>query len=99
MPKIKVCCIKSIQEARLALSLGADFLGLVGPMPSGPGTLTIEQIKEIKDQLSQEVKCFFLTSKTSFEAIAKEYDCLRTSHIQLTDHVNPNVRIFLKNEY
>ncbi len=39
-PKIKICCISSPDEAAIAAAAGADLLGLVGPMPSGPGVLT-----------------------------------------------------------
>jgi len=37
--RLKVCCISSPEEARLAIAAGADALGLVGPMPSGPGVI------------------------------------------------------------
>ena len=36
--KIKICCINSPDEARLAIRLGADALRLVGQMPSGLAT-------------------------------------------------------------
>ncbi len=36
--RVKICCIASLEEAELALR-GADALGLVGAMPSGPGIL------------------------------------------------------------
>ncbi len=35
--RVKVCCIASVDEARLALAHGASALGLVSAMPSGPG--------------------------------------------------------------
>ena len=31
--RVKVCCISSLEEARMAIQAGADALGLVGPMP------------------------------------------------------------------
>ena len=37
--RIKICCIQSAAEARLAIAAGADALGLVGAMPSGPGPI------------------------------------------------------------
>jgi phosphoribosylanthranilate isomerase len=37
IPKVKICCISSQEEAALAIKYGASALGLVGPMPSGPG--------------------------------------------------------------
>jgi len=51
VPKIKVCCISSLTEAQLALQHGADVLGLVGAMPSGPGVITDERIATIVWQL------------------------------------------------
>ena len=34
---IKICCIQSESEARVAAEAGATHVGLVGAMPSGPG--------------------------------------------------------------
>jgi phosphoribosylanthranilate isomerase len=42
--KVKVCCIQSEAEARMALSAGAAAIGLVGKMPSGPGPIPDEKI-------------------------------------------------------
>ena len=36
---VKVCCMASIDEARLAARLGASAVGLVGDMQSGPGDI------------------------------------------------------------
>ena len=38
-PFIKICCIASREEARLAISAGASAIGLVSAMPSGPGPI------------------------------------------------------------
>ena len=38
-PHIKICCIASLDEARLAIDAGAAALGLVSAMPSGPGVI------------------------------------------------------------
>ena len=40
MIKVKICCISSIEEARLAVAYGASAIGLVGRMPSGPKPYT-----------------------------------------------------------
>ena len=37
--RIKICCISSVDEARLAIRYGASLLGLVSEMPSGPGVI------------------------------------------------------------
>ena len=44
---VKICCIASVEEARLAVLAGASALGLVSAMPSGPGVITDDLIAEI----------------------------------------------------
>jgi len=45
--KVKICCIQSIEEAKLAIKCGASVLGLVSEMPSGPGVISEDLIVEI----------------------------------------------------
>jgi len=45
--RLKVCCIASVDEARLAIRLGADALGLVSAMPSGPGVISEDRIAAV----------------------------------------------------
>ena len=40
--RVKICCIASEEEARMAISFGAAALGLVAAMPSGPGPIADE---------------------------------------------------------
>lgn len=35
-PRVKICCISSVEEAEMAVRFGASALGLVSEMPSGP---------------------------------------------------------------
>ncbi len=37
--RVKICCISSIEEAKIAIDFGAHALGLVANMPSGPGRI------------------------------------------------------------
>jgi hypothetical protein len=39
IPRIKICCINSENEARMAVEFGASAIGLVARMPSGPGPI------------------------------------------------------------
>jgi phosphoribosylanthranilate isomerase len=45
--RVKVCCISSAAEAEMAVTAGASAVGLVGWMPSGPGVITDDAIREI----------------------------------------------------
>jgi phosphoribosylanthranilate isomerase len=46
-PRIKICCIRSIEEANTAIEFGASAIGLVARMPSGPGPIPDGLIKQI----------------------------------------------------
>ena len=68
-PKIKICCISSREEARMAIDAGAWALGLVAEMPSGPGPISDELIADILANLHAPVKTFLLTSRVGAGAI------------------------------
>jgi len=59
-PRIKICCIASAAEARLAVAHGAAALGLVGPMPSGPGVIADSLKPENVREAIETVKPFGL---------------------------------------
>ncbi|MCX6368620.1 MAG: phosphoribosylanthranilate isomerase [Armatimonadetes bacterium] len=87
--RLKVCCIASVDEARLAISYGADALGLVGPMPSGPGPIPLETIAQIAAATPPPIATFLLTSETQPTAIVAQWQQCCTTTIQLTDRVEP----------
>lgn len=72
--KIKICCIQSVAEARLAVAHGADALGLVSAMPSGAGIIQNERlIPEIAAATPPPVATFLLTSLTDTDAIIAQH--------------------------
>lgn len=81
--EIKICCISSHAEARMAIDAGADILGLVSAMPSGPGVIDEELIASIAGSVSAQT--FLLTSLCEPEAIIAQHRRLRTTAIQLCD--------------
>ena len=83
--RIKICCISSVDEARMAIEAGADALGLVGKMPSGPGPIPDELIREIALTVPPPVSTFLLTSETSVDQIINHHSGTRTSTIQIVD--------------
>ncbi len=84
-PRIKICCIGSIEEARLAISCGASAIGLVGRMPSGPGPISDTLIREIARSVPPPIATFLLTSETSVDEIVRHHQRTNTSTIQLVD--------------
>ena len=87
--RIKICCIGSIEEARLAIEHGADAIGLVGPMPSGAGVIGDDLIAEIARAVPPPVAAFLLTSETTPEAIIAHARRCGTDTVQMVDHVAP----------
>jgi len=83
--RIKICCISSREEAILAISAGADALGLVGPMPSGPGVITDDEIAEITASIPPPIASFLLTSETDAAAIIRHQQKVNTSTVQIVD--------------
>jgi phosphoribosylanthranilate isomerase len=47
IPRVKICCISSIAEAKMAIDFGASALGLVANMPSGPDVISDDLIMKI----------------------------------------------------
>jgi phosphoribosylanthranilate isomerase len=82
---VKICCIASIDEAKLAVEAGASAIGLVGNMPSGPGPIPDELIRRIALTVPPPIASFLLTSETSSKGIIDHYNRTQTSVIQLVD--------------
>jgi phosphoribosylanthranilate isomerase len=85
IPKIKICCIASIEEAHTAIEAGASAIGLVGKMPSGPGPIPDILIREIAASVPPHIATFLLTSETNVTQIIRHHERTRTNTIQLVD--------------
>lgn len=83
--RIKICCINSIAEAFTAIEFGADAVGLVGRMPSGPGPIPDGLINKIARAVPPPVGTFLLTSETSVTGIIKHHKRTNTNTIQIVD--------------
>ncbi|MBI9037433.1 MAG: phosphoribosylanthranilate isomerase [Bacteroidales bacterium] len=86
-PRVKVCCISSIDEARIAIEHGASALGLVGHMPSGPGIIGDELIRQIVKTVPPPISTFLLTSETKPQDIIRHYKQVYTTTIQIVDEL------------
>ncbi len=90
-PFIKICCIASPAEARLAIDAGADAIGLVSWMPSGPGVIDDAAIRDIVGDVAGDVETFLLTSRRAAKAILEQLAFCRPSAVQLVDAVEGDV--------
>ncbi len=86
-PRVKICCISSIDEAKIAIEYGASALGLVGHMPSGPGVIDDDLISQIAKTVPPPIATFLLTSETKPENIIAHYKRVNTSVIQIVDEL------------
>ena len=96
--RVKICCICSVEEAKLAIAYGASALGLVGHMPSGPGIISNLKISEIMKSVPPMVSTFLLTSETKAAAVIDHYKKVNTSTIQIVDALENKDYQRIKNE-
>src|SRR4051794_14180161 len=85
--RIKICCIASIDEARLAIDAGASALGLVSTMPSGPGVIPWERIAEIAAAVPPPIATFLLTCSQDADEIVEQQRRCGTSVVQICDRL------------
>ncbi|MEL6793646.1 MAG: phosphoribosylanthranilate isomerase [Pseudomonadota bacterium] len=90
--RVKICCIQSIAEARMAVDAGADLLGLVGAMPSGPGPIGDERISEIAEWTPPGVASVLLSSETTAGGLIAHVARCRPAVLQIVDEPEPGAR-------
>jgi len=86
--RVKVCCISSHDEARMAIAGGASALGLVGDMPSGPSVIDDLLAKEIASRIPPTVETFLLTSRDDGRDIADHARFCGTTTVQIVRHID-----------
>lgn len=87
-PKVKICCISSLEEAKMAIEHGASALGLVAKMPSGPGPISDVLIREIAATVPPPIASFLLTSRTDAASIAEHQQATGANTVQIVDALN-----------
>jgi phosphoribosylanthranilate isomerase len=85
--RVKICCISSVEEAKLAILSGADALGLVGKMPSGPGPIDDDLILTIAKTIHPPVSSFLLTSEQSAAGIINHLGRTHANTVQIVDEL------------
>jgi len=96
LTRIKICCINSPDEARMAIECGAWAIGLVAKMPSGPGPISDELIMQIAKTVPPPIATFMLTSETSVAKIFEHHHRTNTNTIQIVDALSSGTYSELK---
>jgi len=86
-PRVKICCITSLDEAWTAIRHGASALGLVSAMPSGPGVIGDDLIAEIAARVPPPIASFLLTSRQDAASIVAQQKRTGVNTIQLCDRL------------
>ena len=94
--RVKICCISSEDEAHMAIEYGASAIGLVGKMPSGPGPISDELIRQIARTVPPPISTFLLTSERSVEGIIEHHHRTNTNTIQIVDSLVSGTYLQLK---
>jgi len=85
--RVKICCIRSVDEAMLAIRYGASALGLVADMPSGPGVIPEKLISEVASTVPPYVTSVLLTSRQNVDEIIEQHQRCGTNAIQIVDRL------------
>jgi len=86
-PRVKICCIASVEEVWMAIGAGASAVGLVSAMPSGPGPIPEDLIAEIAATIPPGVSSFLLTCLQDAASIIDQQRRLRVNTIQICDRL------------
>jgi phosphoribosylanthranilate isomerase len=94
--RVKICCLQSAGELELAVRYGADAVGLVSAMPSGPGPIGEPLIAEIARRVPPGVASFLLTSEREAASIANQVRRLGPQVVQIVDEPEPGCHAALR---
>jgi phosphoribosylanthranilate isomerase len=97
--RVKICCIASNAEADLAIDAGANLLGLVSAMPSGPGPIPETEIASIVRHVGTRAETVLLTSRQDAESIGAQLDRIRPAIVQLVDELSEREYALLRTSH
>ena len=88
--------MKSIDEVWMAIGAGASAVGLVSPMPSGPGPISNERAAEIAAQVPPGIDAFLLTPLQTVEELVEQNRLVKARTLQLVDALPPGAHAELR---
>src|SRR2546428_3815315 len=97
-PRVKICCIASVEEAWMAIEHVASAIGLVSEMPSGPGPIPEDLIAEIAAAIPPAIGSFLLTCNQDVVSIIDQQRRLSVNTIQICDRLEAGSHTNLRKE-
>lgn len=86
-------------ELRAAVAAGADAVGLVGPMPSGPGPIPLDRAAALARLVPPGVTSVLLSSGRSADELARDVLEVRPLALQIVDRVDAATRRALRRAF
>ena len=100
MAKVKICGITNTEDAKIAIDLGADFIGLIVEVPvQTPRKLAVEQAREIIDKISNSVKKVIVIMPSSMTDVRNIVKTLSPDYLQLHGNESPKLISEIKENF
>jgi hypothetical protein len=87
--RIKVCCIASADEARLAIKAGADALGFICAGQASTRTIADSTVAAITKMSPPGVSTFLVTNEQTADAIAAHVRRTHPTTVQILSPIDP----------
>lgn len=87
--RIKICCLASAEEVRLAIDAGADAIGFIGIQPPTPRTQPDQRIADLIALAPRSVETVLLSNEHTAEGLAAHAARTRAATVQIVHPVDP----------
>jgi phosphoribosylanthranilate isomerase len=88
--------MKSVDEVLMAIDAGVSAIGLVSPMPSGPGPISNERAAEIAAEVPPGIDAFLLTPLQEVDELVEQNRVVKARTLQLVDSLAPGAHADLR---
>ncbi|MBT2187851.1 phosphoribosylanthranilate isomerase [Sphingobium nicotianae] len=87
--RIKICCLRSAEEARQAIAAGADAIGFVALTPPTARTIPDQEIAGIIAAVPPSIETFVLSAAPTAEVLAARARRTGATTIQILSYLDP----------
>lgn len=88
--RIKICCLRSVEEARLAIAAGADAIGFIGVSPPTPRTIADARIAGIVALMPAPVETVLVTAARTADELSAQIRRTRPTTVQILHPIHPD---------